>query len=633
MKDIVRDIVAALRESGEPLSEKQLNQILFWYNRGTPTDCRRVTKKKLMPYYRRIKREEPWRLEEWGMDSTLEQLFLKTVQIKPRRTASGVATITVLTKPWYCGSDCNYCPNDIRMPKSYLSDEPACQRAEQCYFDPYIQVAIRLTTLLDMGHPTDKIELIILGSTWDDYEPQYRHWFVHELFAALNDAGEDLQLLKERCEQRKVLYQAAGISLEKEELQQGAAAVQAAINRRELNYTQAFRQLYGAGSPWSSVSQWQHAEMEDIYQQHQRNVNNKHRVVGLVMETRPDKVNFESLLELRNMGATKLQIGIQSLDDKILRASTRLSSRASVERAFALLRLFGFKIHVHYMCNLLGSTPEIDAQGYHELVTSPLFLPDEIKLYPCVLVESSELNAYYEEGTWQPYAEEELVELLAYCVEQTAPYTRISRMIRDISTHDIKAGNKKTNLRQLVEQRLEKSGQDIQEIRYREIATEQIDKEELTLACYEYYSSVSTEYFLQYISAQGKIAGFLRLSLPKPEAFEAYGLSALVQPDAQAAAGGVAERAPAETPALVPAMIREVHVYGGVVQLQEDGFQEKRAQHIGLGKSLIAKAEELAAQAGYTKMRVISAVGTRAYYAKLAYDQMSEQGFYQTKIF
>ena len=610
MEKIMQDIVSAIKELNAPLSEKELNQILFWYNRGTPTDERRHTKKKLMPYYRRIKREKPEIYGSWGLDSHLEDLLLKTIQIKPRRTASGVATITVLTKPWYCSSNCNYCPNDIRMPKSYLSDEPACQRAEQSYFDPYLQVAIRLQTLLDMGHPTDKIELIILGSTWDDYDRDYRIWFVKELFCALNDASEDLDRLHARYEERKAWYKDCGISQNKDLRAQEVAPLQQEIDEGRLSFASAFKQLYAQNPAWQQISSKQKASLEELYAEHDKNVLSAHRVVGLVMETRPDMIKPASLTELRLLGATKVQIGIQSLDDEVLSANTRQSSRAQVIKAFELLRLFGFKIHVHYMLNLYGSNPVLDAQGYYELSNDKRFKPDEVKLYPCVLVKSALLNSLYEEGLWEPYEEEELIELLAYCIEQTKPYTRISRMIRDISTHDIKAGNKKTNLRQLVEQRLALQDKDIQEIRYREIAHEKTSKEELKLVDHQFETSVAKEHFLQYVDDKGKIAGFLRLSLPKLACLHELGLASLD------------ER---------PAMIREVHVYGKVVSLSQDGAQDNNAQHIGLGKQLIAHACELARLAGYTEMKVISAVGTRAYYEKLGFLEWSNEGAYQMK--
>ncbi len=153
---------------------------------------RAYSKKKLLPFYLRTKERDPQRWQSWNITPELEQQLVHLLQVKPRRSASGVATITVITKPWKCGGACIYCPNDLRMPKSYLSDEPACQRAERNYFDPYLQVTSRLRALNQMGHVTDKIELIVLGGTWSDYPRAYQIWFITELFRALNDEGVEL---------------------------------------------------------------------------------------------------------------------------------------------------------------------------------------------------------------------------------------------------------------------------------------------------------------------------------------------------------------------------------------------------------------------------------------------------------
>ena len=175
--------------AGEELDAKVLLRILNDHNKRLDANVPHYSKKKLLPFYLRTKERDPQRWQSWNITPELEQQLVHLLQVKPRRSASGVATITVITKPWKCGGACIYCPNDLRMPKSYLSDEPACQRAERNYFDPYLQVTSRLRALNQMGHVTDKIELIVLGGTWSDYPRAYQIWFITELFRALNDAG------------------------------------------------------------------------------------------------------------------------------------------------------------------------------------------------------------------------------------------------------------------------------------------------------------------------------------------------------------------------------------------------------------------------------------------------------------
>ena len=190
MQKTLEIILSALREQGQPLDANALDRIIRARNRELRGPVRAVAKKKLLPFYQKVKESDPELWRSWDINDALEALLVRTLRMKPMRTASGVATVTVLTKPWPCASACLYCPNDIRMPKSYLADEPACQRAERNWFDPYLQVALRLRTLADMGHTTDKVELIVLGGTWTDYPREYRFWFTRELFRALNEAAD-----------------------------------------------------------------------------------------------------------------------------------------------------------------------------------------------------------------------------------------------------------------------------------------------------------------------------------------------------------------------------------------------------------------------------------------------------------
>lgn len=618
MEEALREIIDAVR-AGTPVDAVWLDKLVRRHNRAAHDGTRRVAKRRLLPYYLSVRANEPERWAAWNVDTATDQAVVRLLQAKPRRTASGVATITVLTKPWRCSSQCVYCPNDIRMPKSYLADEPACQRAERCWFDPFLQVAARLRALTDMGHVTDKVELIVLGGTWSDYPAAYQRWFIGELFRALNldDAAR-----AEEAAARRAFYEGLGLPRERDDLAAATAAVQARIDAGELTYNQAWPLVYedaahqavaeaiaerapeeaaqsgtplrggvpsaGAPSPVSPA---------DIERLHRENETAAKRVVGLVVETRPDLITVDSCLELRALGCTKVQLGIQSLNNQRLAANGRAITDERIAEALALLRLFGFKSHVHFMANLLGATPEEDIADYRRLVTDPAFLPDEVKLYPCALVVSAALTEAFDVGAWRPYTEEELVRVLAADVQATPPYTRISRMIRDISATDILVGNKKTNLRQIVEGHLEAESASVQEIRHREISVEGADTAQLALETVRYDTTVSEERFLQWVTPEGRIAGFLRLSLPKVGK-------------------------PAQTG---EAMIREVHVYGKVAALHQTG---EGTQHLGLGRQLVEEACAQAAAAGYTAVNVISAVGTRDYYRHLGF---ADAGLYQQR--
>lgn len=605
MEEALLEIIAALKASDSEPSQQWLDKLLRRHNRAAHDGRRTVAKRRLLPFYLKAKASDPERWRAWAVDEATEERLVRLLRAKPRRTASGVATITVLTKPHPCSSACTYCPNDVRMPKSYLADEPACQRAERNFFDPYLQVMARLSALQAMGHGTDKVELIVLGGTWSDYDPAYQAWFVAELFRALNEAGSPgmgSAAVAQAVAEREGRYVQAGIACEREARAAEAAPLQHAVDAGALTYNQAVAQAYGEGG-WKAVVAWQRATLAEVEAQHRANEQAAHRCVGLVVETRPDLVAPEALALMRRLGCTKVQMGIQSLDDAVLARNGRGIGCATVARAFRCLRAYGFKVHVHFMVNLMGATPATDRADYARLASEAPFQPDEVKLYPCVLVGSSRLMAAHQAGEWAPYATDELTAVLADDVRATPAFTRISRMIRDISAHDIVAGNKRTNLRQAVEERLAAEGAAVHEIRHREIATSAVEPGQLRLDEVAYVTVGTAERFLQWVTAEGRIAGFLRLSLPErsPE-------QQVLQPTA-----------PNE------AMIREVHVYGTAARLGRSG---EGAQHQGLGRQLVERACAIAAAEGYGAVNVISAVGTREYYRRLGFQ---DAGLYQRR--
>jgi elongator complex protein 3 len=283
---------------------------------------------------------------------------------------------------------------------------------------------------------------------------------------------------------------------------------------------------------------------------------------------------------------------VQSLQDSVLALNERGHDVCLSRRAIGLLRGAGFKIHVHWMPNLYGSTPQADVEDFDRLFDDPAIRPDELKIYPCSLIESAELMRHYRAGSWRPYAREELIEILEHALLHTPAYCRVTRVIRDISASDIVVGNRTANLREVVEERLAAQGRQLQEIRSREIRSGEVDDSRALLeerATYE--TSVGLERFLTVTTAGDRLLGFLRLMLPKQPAF--------IEEIRESA------------------MIREVHVYGEVAGIGEPAGA--RSQHRGFGRRLVARAAELARGAGYSDLAVISAIGTRSYYARLGF--------------
>jgi elongator complex protein 3 len=520
---------------------------------------------------------------------------IERLRMKPVRSSSGVTPVTVLTKPFPCPGECIFCPNDVRMPKSYLRDEPGAQRAEHNHFDPYLQTYTRLQAYRNIGHPTDKIEVIVLGGTWSFYPETYQIWFIRRIFDALHDfgAGVDGRAAVIAALERESQFAASGelpnVVIHGEAMAHTYNHVVQHVYPREIerarNAAAAFADERRARSVIDEYATW-----EELEAAHRFNEDAPCRCVGLVVETRPDHIDADEVRRVRRLGCTKVQIGFQSLDDRILRVNKRGHTVAATRRAVRLLRAGGFKIHAHWMPNLYGATPESDLDDYKRLFGDHDFRPDELKIYPCSLIESAELMTQYRAGTWQPYTHKELLDLLTACFRHTPEYARLTRVIRDIPGTDIVTGNKATNFRQLVENELAKHGEHGSDIRAREVRLRDVRADDLTLDEVTYHTSHGREVFLQFITDQRAIAGFLRLSLPDRD------------------------QAPLVQELSGAAMIREVHVYGQAVEIGES--TPGRAQHAGLGTALIERAAAIAREHGYTRLAVISAVGTRGYYRK-----------------
>lgn len=459
---------------------------------------------------------------EWSADPEL----LARIRMKPVRTLSGVTVVTVLTKPYPCPGGCVFCPTDTRMPKSYLPDEPGAMRGLHHDFDPFDQVASRLEALQAVGHPTDKIELLILGGTWSAYPKGYQQWFVRRCFDALN------------------------------------------------------------------------GEIADSLQEAQTcNETASHRNVGMAVETRPDLIDVTELVWLRTLGVTKVQIGAQSFDNRILQLNKRGHRVEDTQKAVALLRQAGFKIVLHWMPNLLGATPESDREDFLHMWAG--LSPDEIKIYPTQLLANSQLYKLWLDGKFKTYTTQELVGLIADIKTTIPRYCRVNRVVRDIPSTNVVEGNKRTSLRQDIQREMRQRGTQCQCIRCREIRRQTANRDQLRTEDLVYETGVSQEHFLSYVTLEDRLAGFLRLCLPH-------------------LASGPGNQITLSFPELVDAaIIREVHVYGQSLELgaQQGGL----AQHIGLGSELVSKAEEIARDRGFKRMAIIAAVGTRQYYLQRGY--------------
>ena len=528
------------------------------------------SKSFILTSYEKLKKDN-----QISLDLDSEKKLYEILKMKETRTISGVTPVTVLTKPFPCPGKCIFCPNDVRMPKSYLSDEPGAQRAISNKFDPYLQTFNRLLAFKNTGHPTDKIELIILGGTWSSYPDTYQIWFVKRCFDALNnfEKYEGSEMLKEDD---------LNLPFEEDKLEEiDGSTLEKSYNQIISNAIKNTQNLLNENATW-----------EELSEAHKINVTCKTKCVGLVIETRPDEITDDEVIKIRKLGATKIQLGIQSLNDEVLKLNKRGHDVAKTAEAFDLIRRAGFKIHGHYMPNLYGSTPEIDKKDYEKMFNDVNFKPDELKIYPCSLIKTAELMKIYNQGLWAPYSQEELGDVLSDLILKTPRYCRLTRIIRDIPSDDIVVGNKFTNFRQIAENLIKKSGKKVFEIRSREIKNKKFENQEIFLKESVYETKSSTEYFIEYVNNEDEIFGFIRLSLPKISSF----INELKD----------------------SSIIREVHVYG---QSTEVGKKDpKNSQHQGLGKKLIQRAKEISKEKGFNRVAVISAIGTRDYYSKQGFE-------------
>ncbi|MFC1929252.1 elongator complex protein 3 [Chloroflexota bacterium] len=442
------------------------------------------------------------------------------------RTISGVTPVAVMTLPMKCPGQCLYCPTYSATPQSYTPESPAVLRAKTCDYDPEEQVRLRLKALSEMGHPTDKVELIIMGGTFLAYPEDYQYQFIKGCYDALN------------VEESATLGEA---------------------------------------------------------KQHNETAN--HRCTGLCIETRPDWCGQEEIKRMLEFGATRVELGVQTLSDEIYQLVRRGHTVADVFKATALLKEHGFKVYHHWMPGLPGLTPEKDFELFKELFANNGLRPDGLKLYPTMVVEGTELEQWYREGRFQPYDDDTMIDLMAEIKSLMPKYVRISRVVRDIPSKFIVAGLKNSP-RNIIKQRLKEKSLECKCIRCREYGHRARDGWEIgepRLVRIDYEASGGKEIFLSFEDEQETLFGLLRLRI-----------QAKPIPTLNQEANGN------------QAIIRELHVFGPEVPLSER--RPETAQHRGLGKALLQEAERIAAEEFQApQMIVLSGIGAKEYYRESGY--------------
>jgi elongator complex protein 3 len=456
----------------------------------------------------------------------------RILMVKPSRTLSGVAPVAVMTSPYPCPHGrCLPCPggpdHPFRSPQSYTGEEPAAKRAREHDFDPFRQVQARLGQFEILGHRVEKVELIVMGGTMTARPLPYQRDFVSRCIEAMN--------------------------------------------------------TYPGGLPA--------AETPDIRGEEDANENAAIRCVAITFETRPDWCKREHIDRMLDFGVTKVELGVQHLSDEILRYNRRGCSVADTAEANTLLRDAGLKVGFHIMPNLPGSDMESDRHMFGTLFADPRFRPDFLKIYPTLVTPGSEIENLWRKGGYTPYAEDELVDLIAYAKSLMPEYTRLSRIQRDIPARLIVAGSKHSNFRQLAQKRLRESGKRCRCIRCREIGRLP-SLAESALKVLEYDACGGREHFVSAVSDDSLI-GFARLRFP----------SLTYHPELESAA-----------------LLRELHVYGSLVPVGKYAESEEW-QHRRYGRALLLRAETIARDAGFRRLAIMSGIGVRPYYRRQGYER------------
>jgi elongator complex protein 3 len=450
--------------------------------------------------------------------------FESLLKTRPIRSLSGIVNISVLTKSYACPGRCLFCPTEKAIPKSYVSGEPAVERAKALKYDPYQQTKRRIEMLKNEGHPTDKIELRIVGGTWSYYPKRYQNWFIKRCFEACNKKNAPSLLVAQK-----------------------------------------------------------------------KNETARHRIIGLSVETRPDFINPSEIKNLRQLGVTLVELGVQSIYDDVLKLNQRGHGRQEIIFATKLLKDAGFKVLYQMMPNLYGSDLARDEKMFKELFSNPNFQPDALKIYPCALLKNTGLYKLWQNKQYRPYSEKQLIGLIKNIKKIIPDYVRIQRITRDIPSKSIVAGPARiSNLRQVLAKDMTEKKWRCRCIRCREIRGNYDLKEKVQLFRENYQASGSPEIFLSFCAQGASASG--RENIPE-RLYSLLRLRILKN----------------------RAIIREIHTYGQLIPLAKKQ-KTSAVQHQGFGKKLIKEAEKITQKEfKINRISIISGIGVRNYFKSLGY--------------
>jgi elongator complex protein 3 len=526
----------------------------------------------------------------------------KFIETKPTRTGSGVAVVATMTKPSDCPhGSCIYCPGGIKsefgdIPKSYTGKEPSTMRGIRNNFDPYHIIFNRLEQYIVMGQNPNKVDQIIMGGTFPSLSKSYQKNYILSSFKAYNDFSDCFYSYNKSSKKYslnlnkfKDFFELPG----------------------DINNSQRSKRIHQKINILKNKNSSK--EKKSLEYEQKRNETSAIRCIGITVETRPDYGDKKIGKWLLNLGATKIELGIQTNNDKTLKYINRGHTFSDSVKSISELRDLGFKLNFHIMPGLptkSGKRTSIkeDINLFKGLFKSDDLKPDMLKIYPCMVMPGTKLENLYKINKFKPLNTEEAIEIISEGYKHIPKWCRVMRIQRDIPTYVTIAGVDKTNLRQYLDKKLEEKNIIPKEIRFHEIKKQEIIQK-IDYNIMNYNANKGKEYF---ISAEintndeknRKILGFLRLRFPNKI------LHTVIKKNSS--------------------IVRELHVYGTSIAFSQNKQKSKKnnAQHQGIGKKLINIAETISKENKKNKIIIISGVGVREYYKKLGY---KKEGPYMTK--
>ncbi len=448
---------------------------------------------------------------------------MEVVRRKPVRTASGVSPVAIMTSPHMCPhGKCLYCPggpaSEFSSAQSYTGHEPAAARGKQNDYDPYGQVRLRLEQLRHIGHPVDKVELILMGGTMTARSHDYQEWFVKRALQAMNEYDTDSE-------------------------------PNPAEGRSFAQDPEAYEFAY----------------LEDVKR---RNETNDVRCIGITFETKPDWCDPEQIDRMLRLGGTKVEVGVQTTYERINREMHRGHGVGASRDANRRLRDAAFKVGFHTMPGQPGMTETMIREDFRQLFENPDWRPDYLKIYPTLVVRGTRVYDQWRRDDFEPLDNEQAADVIADAMDRIPKYCRLQRVQRDIPADFIDAGVWKSNLRQLAEQRAEEKGYDLRDIRAREVGHNDAtpDPGDVELDVVEYEAGGGVEQFISFEdTVRDLLVGFCRLRFPSYSH----------------AAPGTADDDPIRRELRDAALVRELHVYGSPATFTDEGDGDWQHQGYG----------------------------------------------------